>query len=208
MSFHTDIPKPLNILCLDGGGVRGLSSLIVLDKIMEAIQAKLGLAEPPRPCEVFDLICGTSTGGLIALMLGRLRMTVKEATHSYCQFSENVFGSKVAFPRLKRLKGEAMYDASMLEKSIKKICSDFGGRGDVPLCDPRHDQDGLCRVFVVAVTQVHASASPKLFRSYRTGLTMADQCAIWEAARATTAATTFFAPMKVGDPSITYLVSI
>ena len=29
---------------------------------------------PARPCEYFDLICGTSTGGLNALMLGRLEM--------------------------------------------------------------------------------------------------------------------------------------
>ena len=28
----------------------------------------------PGPCEYFDLICGISIGGLIALMLGRLRM--------------------------------------------------------------------------------------------------------------------------------------
>jgi patatin-like phospholipase/acyl hydrolase len=33
--------------------------------------------KPPLPCEYFDLICGTSTGGLIAIMLGRLRMVCK-----------------------------------------------------------------------------------------------------------------------------------
>lgn len=27
---------------------------------------------PPKPCDVFDLIAGTSTGGLLAIMLGRL----------------------------------------------------------------------------------------------------------------------------------------
>ena len=29
---------------------------------------------PIRPCQIFDLICGTSTGGLVAIMLGRLEM--------------------------------------------------------------------------------------------------------------------------------------
>jgi len=28
----------------------------------------------PRPCESFDLIGGSGAGGLIAIMLGRLRM--------------------------------------------------------------------------------------------------------------------------------------
>jgi hypothetical protein len=30
--------------------------------------------ETARPCEYFDLICGTGTGGLIALMIGRMGM--------------------------------------------------------------------------------------------------------------------------------------
>lgn len=41
---------------------------------MEAVQRRKKLTETPRPCDYFELICGTSTGGLIAIMLGRLRM--------------------------------------------------------------------------------------------------------------------------------------
>jgi len=48
---------------LDGGGIRGKSSLMILEKIMEHIRDSKGLAEVPRPCDYFDLIGGTSTGG-------------------------------------------------------------------------------------------------------------------------------------------------
>ena len=41
---------------------------------MREIQRLNGDSHPPLPCEYFDLIGGTSTGGLIAIMLGRLRM--------------------------------------------------------------------------------------------------------------------------------------
>jgi len=62
------------ILSLDGGGVRGLSSLLILQQLMEEIGRRKSSAETPLPCEYFDLIGGTGTGGLIAIMLGRLRM--------------------------------------------------------------------------------------------------------------------------------------
>ena len=62
------------LLSLDGGGVRGLSSLLILREIMEEIRRQSGAEETPLPCQYFDLIGGTSTGGLIAVMLGRLRM--------------------------------------------------------------------------------------------------------------------------------------
>jgi patatin-like phospholipase/acyl hydrolase len=48
---------------LDGGGIRGLSSLLILEDVMEKLRAARGLSVVPRPCEVFDLIGGTSTGG-------------------------------------------------------------------------------------------------------------------------------------------------
>ena len=62
------------VLALDGGGVRGLSSLLILREIMEDIEQQTDAANTPRPCEYFDLIGGTSTGGLIAIMLGLLGM--------------------------------------------------------------------------------------------------------------------------------------
>jgi patatin-like phospholipase/acyl hydrolase len=64
------------LLSLDGGGVRGLSSLLILREIMEEIQRQSRAEDTPLPCEYFDLIGGTSTGGLIAIMLGRLRMVL------------------------------------------------------------------------------------------------------------------------------------
>jgi patatin-like phospholipase/acyl hydrolase len=49
----------------DGGGIRGLSELIILQEIMRRIQHDEKLTELPRPCEYFDLIGGTSTGGYV-----------------------------------------------------------------------------------------------------------------------------------------------
>jgi patatin-like phospholipase/acyl hydrolase len=62
------------ILSLDGGGVRGLSSLMILREIMEDIGQRKEVDKPPKPCEYFDLVGGTGMGGLIAVMLGRLGM--------------------------------------------------------------------------------------------------------------------------------------
>jgi len=50
----------LRLLAFDGGGgLRGLSSLIILQQLMETID----LDSPPKPCDYFDMIGGTSTGG-------------------------------------------------------------------------------------------------------------------------------------------------
>lgn len=81
ISFHlwSVKVKPLShcvrILSLDGGGIRGFASLLILKDIMRGIARRSDQPNrTPLPCEYFDLICGTSTGGLIAIMLGRLRM--------------------------------------------------------------------------------------------------------------------------------------
>ena len=70
-SQHGGEPNPLDstglcLLSLDGGGVRGLSTLYILKSIMDRLnyERKISANLPPvKPCEVFDLIGGTSTGG-------------------------------------------------------------------------------------------------------------------------------------------------
>ncbi|VUC22326.1 unnamed protein product [Clonostachys rosea] len=59
--------KVLCLLALDGGGVRGLSTLYVLKTIMERLnyERKRNRLPAIKPCEVFDIIGGTSTGGKI-----------------------------------------------------------------------------------------------------------------------------------------------
>lgn len=63
-----------HILSLDDGGIRCLSSLFILRQLMEDVKDRLKMKVAPEPCEHFDLICGSGFGGLLALMLGRLRM--------------------------------------------------------------------------------------------------------------------------------------
>ncbi|KAJ5662450.1 tetratricopeptide repeat domain protein [Penicillium maclennaniae] len=80
----------IRLLTLDSGGVRGLSSLIILQQLMATVDPE----SPPKPCDYFDMIGGTSTGGLIAIMLGRLQMTVNECIDAYTSLSNKVFEKK------------------------------------------------------------------------------------------------------------------
>ena len=57
--------KGLCLLSLDGGGVRGLSTLLILKRLMDRTNAERSAEDLGRvePHELFDLIGGTSTGG-------------------------------------------------------------------------------------------------------------------------------------------------
>jgi uncharacterized protein (DUF2336 family) len=61
----------------------------------------------------------TPTNSLIALMLGRLRMSVDDATRVYAALFDNVFSKE----NMKRLKPEA-FRALMLEEAFKKVIAD------------------------------------------------------------------------------------
>jgi patatin-like phospholipase/acyl hydrolase len=53
----------LLIILTDGGGVRGLSTILILKRLMRRYNESAEEADEKHPWEVFDMICGTSTGG-------------------------------------------------------------------------------------------------------------------------------------------------
>ncbi|KAK4194319.1 acyl transferase/acyl hydrolase/lysophospholipase [Triangularia verruculosa] len=215
---------PIRILSFDGGGIRGLSSLLMLRKIMKQIaeDEKIEDAKSLRPADYFDLICGTSTGGLIAILLGRLRLTVTEAIDLYQQMAKRIFqrrrGRSIGSLWVSK-GGKERYDARELEEVVKEVVGKYIGSEDAgantrmyhPLApttaavaastDFQQDKR-QCHTFVLAVYSVRVNnGRPHLFKTYDRH----DETKIWEAARATTAATGFFEPMVLGNPPIRYV---
>lgn len=132
--------QQIRLLALDGGGVRGLSSLMILQQLMAAVRPE----SPPKPCEFFDMIGGTSTGGLIAIMLGRLQMTVQECIEAYIRLSDRVFHRKNRMVTIKgRIRGK--FDSAALEEAVRTILTDRGLSPDALLKD---SDDAPCKVYV------------------------------------------------------------
>jgi len=89
--------------------------------------------------------------------------------------------------------GYSQFDAEPLEKAVKKVVFEFTQSEDTPLANNR---DEICQVFVLS-TRAKDPGPIKPFRSY--GF-YRDECPIWQAARATTAAPTYFPPAGVTVP--------
>jgi hypothetical protein len=77
-------PQVHRILCLDGGGVLGTFSIAFL----AAIEAELGRSIGTY----FDLIAGTSTGGILAIALG-MGLKASDVLELYQQHGADILGS-------------------------------------------------------------------------------------------------------------------
>ena len=74
--------------------------------------------EIPKPCDHFDLIAGTGTGGLIALMLGRLRLDIETCKNVYAKMTRHVFETDKTIAGIPYR--STLFKASKLEEAIRQ----------------------------------------------------------------------------------------
>lgn len=91
--------------------------------------------EIPKPADHFDLIVGTGTGGLIALMLGRLRLDLETCKELYVRMTRLVFETDKTIFGIPT--HSTLFKASMLEEAIKEavrehtVSEEEGNDGEV-----------------------------------------------------------------------------
>ncbi|KAG6807330.1 hypothetical protein H0H92_007981, partial [Tricholoma furcatifolium] len=124
---------------LDDGGIRGLSELIILQEIMSQLKSLGKMESTPKPCEFFDVIGGAGTGGIIALMLGRLQMPIDVAIDKYVDFSRKVYSDVKKFKFGKS--GPEKFRATTFVSEMKHILTSAGFSDNLLMLE----EDPICR---------------------------------------------------------------
>ncbi|RDW92542.1 hypothetical protein BP5796_01936 [Coleophoma crateriformis] len=212
-------PDPLDVtglclLSLDGGGVRGLSTLFILKGIMDRLNHERKILhqeqqmtadfEALKPCDVFDLIGGTSTGGLIAIMLGRLEMDVDQCITAYSDLAAVVFGEKLnRMPFNIQAQVQPRFDSAKLKTTVQKVIAESKvAQNDASETELLNDKiERGCKTFVCTVDRDTKNITR--LRSYSLPEERNIPATIWQAALATSAATTFFEPVTIGHRTFT-----
>ena len=175
---------PFRVLAIDGGGIRGIIPATVL------VDLERRLA-PRSLATVFDLIVGTSTGGIIALGL-----TVPEGEHPrhpaerlldfYVSDGETIFpgGGPIPLPRSAWVREGTRYSVAGLEEALGRCL------GDTPL---------TAALTGVVVTSYDLAYGEPVMLSSRPELGDVSDVTMVVAARATSAAPMFFKPQIVKD---------
>ncbi len=186
------------ILSIDGGGIRGCLTFGYLQKIEGIVRERLDNPEAVLS-DYFDLIGGTSTGGLIAAQLA-LGFDVATVRKNYEVMGPIVFSKPAHWAKYLPLFGSfrnklyTKWAVQPLEQQIKSVISDKITLGSANI------KTGLC-----IITKRADNFSTWPFINHPDGKFFADNADIplWKILRASSAAPTFFYPMEldVGLPT-------
>ncbi len=166
--------RRFQLLALDGGGVRGIFTAALLAGLEEDVGSPL--------VDHFDLVVGTSTGGIIALALGA-GLTPREILDFYVAERGAIFAGPPVWTGVRRL-FRAKYPPEGLEAALKRVLGErLLGESRVALVVPSYDLGEN------AVHLFKTPHHPRLRRDYRVPM--------WVVGMATSAAPTFFPAFRL-----------
>ncbi|XP_047062690.1 phospholipase A I [Lolium rigidum] len=164
--------KGLRILSMDGGGMKGLATVQMLKQIEQGTGKRIH--------EMFDLICGTSTGGMLAMALGIKQMNMDQCEEIYTKLGKLVFAEPVPKDESATWKEKldqlfksssqsfrvvvhgSKHSADQFERLLKEMCADDDG--DLLI---ESSVKGIPKVFVVSTLVSAMPAQPYIFRNYQ-----------------------------------------
>ena len=151
-----------------------------------------------RPCHYFDYIGGSSTGGLIALMLGRFRMSIDDALVSYRGLLTSIEGGSSFRVRIPWMSSKDEGPMRHYENFIKALHPLFPSPCEV---DKNFQSDATrCKTIICSIRSSNNGIyrQPYLFCSYKHN-SDGEDLGIWDVARATSAAPFHFKPVTLGS---------
>ncbi|PVF91619.1 FabD/lysophospholipase-like protein, partial [Serendipita vermifera] len=168
----------------DGSGLRTISQLEVFRNIMHRIQCDTFPEEPDKmilPCEYFDLMGGSDTGGLIALLFVKCCMSVDEVLDAFYEIYDKVYI-------------DTCIDAAERSGRLRQCLEDILSSKELPL-DLKLGQDKRRR-FIVATTK--EGLDQAILRTYSIRAYPSIDLTFIDAALATCAAEPTFLPVTIG----------
>ena len=190
------MPGDKFILSIDGGGIRGIIPAIILTDLKKRLRDR-GKKKPIA--DYFELVAGTSTGGIIAAGLtapkdpkdkkSKPAFEPEELVELYETHGQDIF-SRSVFSRIRdffsdpRSVTQERYDASTLTGLlVDKLGNCLVSQARTKVVITAYDIEARCAVFMTNCVSSEGGRS--------------DDYRFWEACRATSAAPTFFEPARV-----------
>ena len=102
--------RGLRVLCLDGGGTRGIAAVTSLRHLVKAMGVEV--------CDAFDMIVGTSTGAIVAFLVGLRRESAADARIRYDTLIKRIFVKSLLKP-IMLATTTASYDESNLMEVLE-----------------------------------------------------------------------------------------
>ena len=168
------------ILAMDGGGIRG----VIIAKILQHIEEETGI----RIAKFFDLIVGTSAGGIIATGLSRADvggpLPASDMVSLYSDFGSTIFPKSRYRSLMSWIKG-AKYDHAPLEAKLKSIL------GEATLAKTQPE--------IIVTAYDIEQRKPYLFKSIKAAEHKDRNHKLYDVAISTGAAPTYFEPRLLND---------